>query len=399
MSRTQPTVLIIDDDADLLKMTALVLERGGGCHVEMAENGQRGVEAAHALGAKLDVVLCDFSMPVLDGLETCRLMRADPLLEGVVFVMFTAHAETQLKIRALDAGVDDFLAKPVGQAELLAKTRSSLRMKGLFDRVREERSLAEAQHAATSHSFGQLVDLLGHVVELRTPGAADRGARLARAAKAMAERMQMPADQARALETAARLFEVGKLIDADGPPLDRFSVSPVQRRGVLAAAVLERVVALRAAAEVLESVGEAWDGTGGPDRLRQSVIPFGSRILRVLIDFFGEQDRTNVKKAVEAITTRAGTTYDPLVVGHLVQLARAPEARAWRAHGDRVPVRALAEGMVLEEDLLTASGIKLAASGTRLTRGVLDLIQRRHENEPFLHGAVVRRGTGGESEG
>jgi putative two-component system response regulator len=395
MSRTRPTVLVVDDDPDLLRMTALLLERAGGCHVEMAENGQRAVEVARSLGATLDVVLCDYSMPVLDGLETCIAMRAEPLLEGVIFVMFTAHAETQLKIRALDAGVDDFLAKPVGQAELLAKTRSALRTKALFDRVREEKSLAEAQHAATSHSFGQLVDLLGHVVELRTPGAADRGARLARAAKAMAERMQVPADQARALETAGRLFEVGKLIDADGPSMDKLATSPVQRRGALAAAVLERVVALRPAAQVLESVGEAWDGTGGPERLRQTVIPIGSRILRALIDFFSEQDRSNVKQAIAAVSTRAGTVYDPLVVGHLEQLARAPEARSWRAHGDRVPVRSLAEGMVLEEDLLTSSGIKLAASGTRLTRGVLDLIQRRHENEPFLHGAVVRRGTGG----
>ena len=391
MSRAQPTVLVVDDDPDLLRMTATLLQRGGGCRVEMAEDGQRAIELARALGTSLDVVLCDFSMPVLDGLDTCRAMRAEPSLEGVVFVMLTAHAETQLKIRALDAGVDDFLAKPVGQAELLAKTRSALRTKGLFDRVREEKALAEAQQVATSHSFGQLVDILGHVVELRTPGAADRGARLARAAKGMAERMQLPVEEARALETAARLFEVGKLIEADVPAMG-VSATPVQRRGTLAAAVLERVVALRPAAIVLGSVGETWDGTGGPDRLRQSVIPFASRILRPLIDFFNEQDRSGVKQAVELIGSRAGTAYDPLVVGHLMQLARAPEARAWRAHGDRLPVQSLAEGMVLEEDLLTAAGIKLAASGTRLTRGVLDLIQRRHENEPFLHGAVVRRG-------
>lgn len=391
MSRTQPTVLVVDDDPDQLHMTATLLQRAGGCRVEMAEDGQQAVTLAHALGSALDVVLCDFSMPLLDGLETCRAMRADPVLEGVIFVMLTAHAETQLKIRALDAGVDDFLAKPVGQAELLAKTRSALRTKSLFDRVREEKVLAEAQQVATSHSFGQLVDILGHVVELRTPGAADRGSRLARAAKGMSERMQLPVEEARALELAARMFEVGKLIDVESASGERISVATVQRRGTLAAAVVERVVALRPAAEVLGSVGEAWDGTGGPQRLRQSVIPFGSRILRALVDFFNEQDRSNVKQAVALVQTRSGTTYDPLVVGHLVQLAGAPEARAWRAHGDRLPVQSLAEGMVLEEDLLTSAGLKLAASGTRLTRAVIEVIRRRHENEPFLHGAVVRR--------
>ena len=138
-------------------------------------------------------------------------------------------------------------------------------------------------------------------------------------------------------------------------------------------------------------MGESWDGTGGPSRLRQSVIPLASRILRALVDFFAEQDRSNVNKASELISTRAGTTYDPLVIGHLMQLARAPEARAWRAHGDRVPVHALIEGMTLEEDLLTASGLKLAAAGTLLTRSVIDIIRRRHENEPFLQGALVKR--------
>jgi putative two-component system response regulator len=389
MSRTEPVVLVVDDDPDQLRMTATLLRLTGGCRVELAEDGQRALEVARTLGRSLDVVLCDYSMPVLDGLETCRIMRAEPLLEGVIFVMLTAHAETQLKIRALDAGVDDFLAKPVGQAELLAKTRSALRTKGLFDRVREEKASAEAQQVATSHSFGQLVDILGHLVELRTPGAADRGARLARAAKGMSERLQLPIEEARALETAARLFEVGKLIDVEG---GTGSGNPsVQRRGTLAAAVLERVVALRPAAEVLAAVGESWDGTGGPARLRQSVIPLASRILRALVDFFNEQDRSNVNKAMELISSRGGTTYDPLVIGHLMQLARAPEARAWRAHGDRVPVHALIEGMTLEEDLLTASGLKLAAAGTLLTRSVIDIIRRRHENEPFLQGALVKR--------
>jgi putative two-component system response regulator len=391
MSRTEPVVLVVDDDPDQLRMTATLLRLTGGCRVELAEDGQRALEVARTLGRSLDVVLCDYSMPVLDGLETCRIMRAEPLLEGVIFVMLTAHAETQLKIRALDAGVDDFLAKPVGQAELLAKTRSALRTKGLFDRVREEKASAEAQQVATSHSFGQLVDILGHLVELRTPGAADRGARLARAAKGMSERLQLPVEEARALETAARLFEVGKLIDVEGGTGSGGGNPSVQRRGTLAAAVLERVVALRPAAEVLAAAGESWDGTGGPARLRQSVIPLASRILRALVDFFNEQDRSNVNKAMELISTRGGTTYDPLVIGHLMQLARAPEARAWRAHGDRVPVHALIEGMTLEEDLLTASGLKLAAAGTLLTRSVIDIIRRRHENEPFLQGALVKR--------
>ncbi len=391
MSRTEPVVLVVDDDPDQLRMTSTLLRLTGGCRVELAEDGQRALEVARTLGRALDVVLCDYSMPILDGLETCRIMRAEPALEGVIFVMLTAHAETQLKIRALDAGVDDFLAKPVGQAELLAKTRSALRTKGLFDRVREEKASAEAQQVATSHSFTQLVDILGHLVELRTPGAADRGARLSRAAEGMAERLQLPVEQARALKTAARLFEVGKLIEVEATGGERGAMLSVQRRGTLAAAVLERVVALRPAAEVLTSVGETWDGTGGPERLRQSVIPLPSRILRPLVDFFSEQDRTNVAKAMDVVSTRAGTTYDPLVVGHLLQLARAPEARAWRAHGDRVPVHALIEGMTLEEDLLTASGLKLAASGTLLTRSVIDIIRRRHENEPFLHGALVRR--------
>jgi putative two-component system response regulator len=390
MSRTEPVVLVVDDDPDQLRMTATLLRLTGGCRVELAEDGQRALEVARTLGRSLDVVLCDYSMPVLDGLETCRIMRAEPLLEGVIFVMLTAHAETQLKIRALDAGVDDFLAKPVGQAELLAKTRSALRTKGLFDRVREEKANAEAQQVATSHSFSQLVDILGHLGELRTPGAADRGSRLTRAARGMADRLQLPVEEARALETAARLFEVGKLIDVEGGTGGAASPS-VQRRGTLAAAVLERVVALRPAAEVLAAVGESWDGTGGPSRLRQSVIPLASRILRALVDFFAEQDRSNVNKASELISTRAGTTYDPLVIGHLMQLARAPEARAWRAHGDRVPVHALIEGMTLEEDLLTASGLKLAAAGTLLTRSVIDIIRRRHENEPFLQGALVKR--------
>jgi putative two-component system response regulator len=385
------TILLVEDEPDVVLFVRKVLEREGGYRVETAPDGVRALELARTLGPGLDLLITDFSMPRMDGVDLCVALRAERSLEGLPIVMLTGHASTELKVRALEAGVDDFLAKPIGMVELMAKTRASLRTKALFDKLRADRSIAERQRNEATSTRDQLLEMLRHLCELRVPGAADRGARAERSARAVAERLRVSQSDADDVGCATRLAEVGRLVDATVPGTNPAADA---RLRLLSAAVLQSVGGLRGAGTVLAAAGEAWDGTGGPNRLRGNDIPITARIARAVLDFFAELDRSGPARAVAMIAARSGTTYDPLVVAQLVQLAQTQKAASWGAAGDRVPIDALVEGMTLGEDLVTSSGIKLAARGTKLTRGVLDLILRRHENEPLLHGAVVQRAAG-----
>ena len=82
----------------------------------------------------IDLVLLDVMMPLMDGYEVCRRIRADPATAFLPVVMITASGEAE-KRRGLDAGADDFVAKPFDQAELLARVRSLLRVKAYHDEI------------------------------------------------------------------------------------------------------------------------------------------------------------------------------------------------------------------------------------------------------------------------
>lgn len=131
-------VLVVDDLPQNLKLMDAVLSPRGFA-VETARSGQDALDRLAAAPLP-DVVLLDVLMPGLDGLEVCRRLRADPATSFLPVVMVTASG-SQEKVRAIEAGADDLLAKPFDQAELLARVRSLVRIKRYRDTV--ERQAAE----------------------------------------------------------------------------------------------------------------------------------------------------------------------------------------------------------------------------------------------------------------
>lgn len=131
-------ILVVDDTPANVKLLADLLAVKGYT-VLTAPNGADAltkVACEHP-----DLVLLDIMMPGIDGYEVCRAIRADPSLGILPVIMVTALDPGRERIRGLEAGADDFLTKPVNPAELLARVRSLLRIKSLYDEV--ERSKAE----------------------------------------------------------------------------------------------------------------------------------------------------------------------------------------------------------------------------------------------------------------
>lgn len=114
-------VLVVDDEPQVLRALRLALT-GYGYQVETAATGE---EALELIGRHLpDVVLLDLMLPGIDGLEVCRRLRARADLPIIVL---SARGEERLKVQALDEGADDYLTKPFGMDELLARVRVALR--------------------------------------------------------------------------------------------------------------------------------------------------------------------------------------------------------------------------------------------------------------------------------
>jgi signal transduction histidine kinase len=136
-----PNILVVDDEERNIKLlkAMLSLER---YKIQEAANGEEALKrvALH----EPDLVLLDVMMPGLDGFEVCRRIKGDEKTRIIPIVMVTALREREHRIRALEAGADDFISKPVDQTELFLRVKSLLRIKTYHDDLRKSYSeLAE----------------------------------------------------------------------------------------------------------------------------------------------------------------------------------------------------------------------------------------------------------------
>jgi cyclic di-GMP phosphodiesterase len=395
------TVLLVDDDPATLHSFAEILKAREGIRVFTAPNGAEGLSVAKI--HRPDLILSDLRMEGMDGFAFCRAVKGERQLEGTLVIIVTGVQDAYLELDPAD-GVDDVLIKPVTTGELVAKVEAMLRLKRLHDQLRSDKLEVERLHHTVEQRFDQLLTLLVHLVDLSVPGAAARGAEIARLAARMAERFDIPPVLRGDLEVAARLHEIGNVVlnrelaDGEGP--EDVLEGDAWRYVVAAKQLLGQTEGLATPAELIGATFENWDGTGHPDRLRQGQIPLRSRILRLLIDYEALLERGQSPiGALEQLQNHAGTRYDPLAMAYLDAIIRASDESDWLETRVRVPIVSLEEGMVLADDLCTSSGVKLLAKGARLTAGVLDTILRRHRSDPIVHGAWIERRSAGPTAG
>ncbi len=119
-----PLILVIEDETSLTTLLRYNLE-SEGFRVASVENGTDAMAAI--AGAKPDLVLLDWMLPGLSGIEICRKIRRDPETHEVPVILLTARGEESDRVRGLDCGADDYVVKPFGVSELIARIGAVLR--------------------------------------------------------------------------------------------------------------------------------------------------------------------------------------------------------------------------------------------------------------------------------
>lgn len=135
-------ILVIDDDPTTRLILAKNL-RNQGYEVTAANNGEAGIALATEI--KPALIICDWMMPGLDGLEVCRRLKTDPDLASIFFVLLTAKDDIADRIRGLDAGADEFLSKPIERDELRARVQAGLRLYQANQELKEQKHLLETE--------------------------------------------------------------------------------------------------------------------------------------------------------------------------------------------------------------------------------------------------------------
>jgi phosphoserine phosphatase RsbU/P len=151
-----PKILVIDDDS-VIRLVIKKALQNQGYEVILATNGQDGIEQAQQLHPAM--IICDWIMPVVDGLEVCRQVRANPDLSTTFFILLTARGGVADRIQGLNTGADDFLSKPIDVGELQARVRAGLRLHQLSQDLQSQKQLLEAELAEAAIYMRSLLPL------------------------------------------------------------------------------------------------------------------------------------------------------------------------------------------------------------------------------------------------
>lgn len=137
-------ILVIDDDPTVQTLLSRVL-KSQGYQVVVTHNGEEGIRLARQLYPGL--VICEWTMQSMSGLEVCRRIKADPRLSTVFFIFLTSLGSVSDCVQAFDAGGDDFITKPIEQNELTARVRAGLRLHQMSRDLQKQKQLLEAELA------------------------------------------------------------------------------------------------------------------------------------------------------------------------------------------------------------------------------------------------------------
>jgi two-component system sensor histidine kinase/response regulator len=159
-----PLVLIVDDEMYQRTLIRETLSSDSSFRFTEAENGRVGLEQAQL--APPDVILLDVMMPIMDGFEVCKRLKADTILRPVPVILVTALGRVQDKVTGLDSGADDFVNKPFEEAELQARVRSALRMKQMHDQLQEMIRLRDSLVRMIMHDMGNMVGVTSSALSL-----------------------------------------------------------------------------------------------------------------------------------------------------------------------------------------------------------------------------------------
>jgi putative two-component system response regulator len=302
-----PLVLIVDDSRAIRSVIEVCLT-GIDCEARFAHDGPRALAMIEE--DPPDLVLLDVQMPGMDGYEVCQRIRANPRFRLLPVVMITARSHTEDRVKALERGADDFMTKPFDRAELVARVRSSLRLKSLYN---------------TLNSAEQVIFALAAAVEAKDSVTERHTRRVAESARHIGERLGLPDSALDALYRGGIVHDIGKIGVSEAillkcGPLDTGETERMQEHPEIGANIIAPLHTGLSLQPIIRHHHERFDGRGYPDGLRGDEIPLLARIISIcdafdaLINDRPYRAGVSVDQAIATLRSGAGTQWDPQLV-------------------------------------------------------------------------------------
>ncbi|HEU4814218.1 MAG TPA: two-component system response regulator [Xanthomonadaceae bacterium] len=283
-----------------------------------------------------DLLVLDYRMPKLDGLEFAERFRRPPVHRDVPIILVTVVGDEPIRQKALDAGVIDFLVKPVRPRELRARCRNLLQLRQQSETIKQ-RAMSLDQRLLSSmreveERERETLSRLARAIEYRDAGTSAYLERMAHVAGLIAEQLGLQEDEVRVIEMAAPLHDLGKIAIPDAillkpGPLTDEETTIMRRHPRIGHELLSgsHNRFIQAGATIALRHHERYDGSGYPDGLAGEAIPLEARIVAVadvfdaLVSPRPYKEAWTVEKALAYLYAQRGRLFDPQCVDVLVR--------------------------------------------------------------------------------
>ncbi len=294
-------VLVVDDEEKNQKLFGLIL-KNNNYECAAAKNGIEALDITRTF--KPDIVFLDVMMPGLDGYEVCRRLKSDAATRHIPVVMITALDGREPRIRGLEAGANDFLAKPVDATELMVRVKNLLRIKEFEDFLQHHNELLEAEvvkrtsqlklalhevrrsQEELKRGYLDTIFRLTMVAEHKDEETAAHIRRVGLFCAHIAKELGWPQERIEMIRYAAPMHDIGKIGIPSDILLKPSKFTPeeyalMKTHTVIGSKLLQgsRSELLQMAERIAITHHERWNGTGYPKGLAGEEIPIEGRVM------------------------------------------------------------------------------------------------------------------------
>ncbi len=365
----RPTILVVDDTRDNLSVIGGILENE--FRVRVANSGERAIRVA-ATAPRPDLILLDIMMPEMDGYETLRRLREQPVSRDIPVIFVTALNADDDEAHGLELGAVDYLTKPIRPAILLARIHTHLELKAARDVLARQNEILDSQVQQRTREIELIKDIslnaLASLAEKRDNETGNHLIRTRRYIELLMDDLSSDPDyaahltpiQRRLIAKAAPLHDIGKVGIPDSILLKPGRLTPEEFEVMKGHALIGVDALNEAIKRVLNSLGEAepganshcslafleiareiagghhekWNGSGYPAGLAGTDIPLSARLMALADVFDALMCKRHYKEAFPLEQTLAiisegrGTHFDPRIVDVFLKRVDAFQAIA-----------------------------------------------------------------------
>ena len=379
-------IAIVDDVALNLKLLEHLVARLPGCQPVLFDQSAAGLDWCERNDP--DLVIVDYMMPEPDGLAFAERFRALPGKSETPLLMITANTDLDLRYRALEAGINDFLNKPIDRTEFLARARNMLRLREAQKRLADRAAWLESEVSKATAEIAarelETIVRLARAAEFRDPETGAHIQRMANYSRLIAAQIGIGAREQEILLRAAPLHDVGKLGTPDSILLKPGKLTALEWEVMKQHATIGYEILRESASPVIQagaliawSHHEKFDGSGYPRGLRGEAIPLYGRIVAIA-DVFDALTSTrpykrswSVEEALAHMREQSGLHFDPALLDAFIRaLPQALQIMAQFRDEDEAPLPARAASRTP-----TAPGRTNAAADDAVSRSLHRVLQ------------------------